>query len=47
MEEYYLRDPKFKKYQSFEDWLDDQDIDNIVEWADSYVKSLSKSNETE
>lgn len=37
-EEYYLKDPKVKKYESFENWLDDQDIDSIVEWADSYVK---------
>lgn len=47
LQEIYYRDPKCKQYESFDDWLSDQDIDDIVEWADSYVKSLSKSNETE
>ena len=45
LEEKYMKDPKCKQYESFEDWLDDKDIDDIVEWADSYVKSLIKSNE--
>lgn len=45
IQEHYLKDPKCKQYESYEDWLSDQDIDNIVMWADSYVKSLNKSNE--
>ena len=39
IEEYYIKDPKVKTYQSFENWLDDQDVDDIVKWADNYVKS--------
>ena len=40
IEEVYYRDPKCKQYESFDDWLGYQDIDDIISWADLYVKEL-------
>jgi len=40
LQDIYYRDPKCKQYESFEDWLGYQDIDDIVSWANLYVKEL-------
>lgn len=40
IEHKYMRDPKCNQYESYEDWLSDQDIDDVVSWVDEFIKFI-------
>jgi len=42
LQEIYYRDPKCKQYESFDDWLSDQDIDDIIAWAEDWHNEISQ-----
>ena len=40
IQEKYMKDPRCKEYESYQDWLSDQDIDDVVNWVEEFIKFI-------
>ena len=41
LDDLYYKDSKCKQYESFDDWISDQDIDDIILWAEDWYNEIS------